>query len=813
MEKILERSTCFHCGLETDPPHLVKGDIQDIERGFCCSGCRSVCSTIFDAGLEGFYNRVNKDYSSPPPEPPKDPEVYDLSDIQEEFLQKRGDEFETKLLVEGIHCAACIWLIEQVMGRTDGVRFAEVNFTNKSLTVRWDNEKIRLSQIIKRLRQVGYSAIPYLPNLAEEVFSRSRRMSLYRIGFAGFSAMNLMWISIALWTGASEGEYRDFLRWAGFFLATPTLFFSGYPFFRSAVIGLRRLHLTMDLPIALGALITYGYSVYVTLLQSSSSEVYFDTVVAFIFVILIGRYLESSAVGRSIHSTQRLFELQPKVVTVLRDSVEQKISIRSVKPGDWVLVKPGERISVDGVVVEGGSSVDESMLTGESVPISKSTGDLVSAGTLNSLGRLTIRTERTSKETSLAKIASLMEKAMVSKAPIQRFADRIVPWFVLGTLTVAAVTFLYWVGLDMEFAILAATSVLIITCPCALGLATPTAIISATGRGAKEGILIKNGGALELLGRANHFVFDKTGSLTEGKAKVRSVRSLNGMSEKNLLQLAASLERYSEHPFAKAIVSAIDETEIGNGRRVDRFEAIPGLGVRGTIGGNRYSIGSMKLLESEKIVLREEVQKEITQSEKEGFSPVFCLLNDRVVGYIVVGDALRKDAEVTVESLNREGKKLTLLTGDRQSVADQIGQKLVGMDVLGEMSPEEKIRAVEKIMGQGDTTVMVGDGINDAPSLIQADVGIAVGSGTDVALESADVIILGEKIYKVKEAYDLARRTLRTIKQNLTMSIIYNVIMVPLAFLGFITPVLAAIAMPISSLLVIGNAARLQKGK
>jgi len=679
VEKILERSTCFHCGLETDPSRLVKGDIQGVERGFCCSGCRSVCSTIFDAGLQGFYNRVNKDDSSPPPEPTKDPEVYDLSDIQEEFLQKRGDEFETKLLVEGIHCAACIWLIEQVMGRTDGVRFAEVNFTNKSLTVRWDNEKIRLSQIIKRLGQVGYSAIPYLPNLAEEVFSRSRRTSLYRIGFAGFSAMNLMWISIALWTGASEGEYRDFLRWAGFFLATPTLFFSGYPFFRSAVIGLRRLHLTMDLPIALGALITYGYSVYVTWFQSSSSEVYFDTVVVFIFVILIGRYLESSAMGRSIHSTQRLFELQPKAVTVLRDSVEQKISIRSVKPGDWVLVKPGERISVDGVVVEGESSVDESMLTGESVPIPKNSGDWVSAGTLNSLGRLTIRTERTSKETSLAKIASLMERAMASKAPIQRFADRIVPWFVLGTLTVAGFTFLYWMGQSVEFAILTATSVLIITCPCALGLATPTAIISATGRGAKEGILIKNGGALELLGRADHFVFDKTGSLTEGKAKVRSVRSLNGMSEENLLQLAASLERYSEHPFAKAIVSAMDETEIGNGKQVDRFEAIPGLGVRGTIGGNRYSIGSMKLLESGKIVLREEVQKEITQSEKGGFSPVFCLLNDRVIGYIVVGDTLREDAEVTVESLRREGKKLTLLTGDRQSVADRIGQELVGI--------------------------------------------------------------------------------------------------------------------------------------
>jgi Cu2+-exporting ATPase len=369
-------------------------------------------------------------------------------------------------------------------------------------------------------------------------------------------------------------------------------------------------------------------------------------------------------------------------------------------------------------------------------------------------------------------------------------------------------TFLYWVRMDVGFAVLTATSVLIITCPCALGLATPTAIVSSAGWGTRHGIVIKSAAALERLGKTNHFVFDKTGALTEGKPKVKSVRPLNGVGEDDVLRIASTLERYSEHPFAKAIVSARN----GNDVRVDKFEALPGLGVTGVIEGARYSVGSAKFLESMNVTMEKPVRDEITRSERDGFSTVFCFRDDRVIGYIVVGDTLRSDSAVTLESLGKDGMKLTLLSGDRRSVAERVALELPGMNVLAEMSPEGKIGAVEEIMGRGDVVAMVGDGINDALALVRADVGIAVGSGTDVALESADVVILGEKIFKVKEARDLAVRTLRTIRQNIGISILYNIVMVPLAVMGYITPVVAAVAMPISSFLVIGNAARLQKG-
>lgn len=499
---------CFHCGLPVTESVRESSRIDGRERDFCCTGCRSVCEAIYAAGLEGYYRRTPEgEIYGPPPEPPKDLTLFDLDAVQEEYTDTATETRDINLLVEGIHCAACVWLIEKGLTALPGVEDARVNLTGRRLRVRWDNSRLKLSRILRRLADLGYAAAPFDPATAEGSIGRENLALLYRMAWAGFAMMNLMWISIALYAGADQGEFRELFQWLGLLIATPTLIYSGWPFFRGAWSGLRGGHLSMDLPIAIGVSTTYLYSLYVTLGLSSIGDVYWDTVVNFLFVILVGRYLEASARRRAVASTQRLLDLQPKVATRIDDeagTIESVVSIRALKTGERVLVRPGERIPVDGQVIAGHSGVDESMLTGESRPVAKAVGDRVVAGTINGAGVLTVRIEALLRDSALGRIIRLVEDAQSSRAPIQRLADRIVPWFVALTLTLATLTFLWWLGTDVEIAVMAATAVLIITCPCAFGMATPMAVAVATGSGAAQGILIKNGAVLERLSSIDH---------------------------------------------------------------------------------------------------------------------------------------------------------------------------------------------------------------------------------------------------------------------------------------------------------------------
>ncbi|MDH5218746.1 MAG: heavy metal translocating P-type ATPase metal-binding domain-containing protein, partial [Gammaproteobacteria bacterium] len=455
---------CFHCGLPLPGGNSISEVIKGTQRDFCCIGCRAVCTAIYDAGLEGFYQRTPDGAQlAPPPETLKDIPLYDLDEVQSEFVDSLGEIREINLLVEGIHCAACVWLIERTLEPVDGVIDARVNLSGKRLKLRWNNNKLSLSSILSRLEKIGYTAIPFDPEVAEGKAKKQNRALLFRMAFAGFTMMNLLWVSIALYSGANDGEFRQLFHWVGFALATPTLLYSGYPFLKSAITGLRNLHLTMDLPIAIGATTTYVYSLYITLSQSTTGDVYYDTVVNFLFVILLGRYLEAISKRQAVDSTQRLLDLQPRGATVLQEGDEKLLPIRAIKTDDVVLVKPGERIAVDGMVIAGLSSVDESMLTGESAPVVKKTGDAVCAGTTSINGALQVRVEATLNKTALGKIIHLVEDAQASKAPIQCVADRIVPWFVMTTLLLASLTFAWWFGTDIELALMAATSVLIIT--------------------------------------------------------------------------------------------------------------------------------------------------------------------------------------------------------------------------------------------------------------------------------------------------------------------------------------------------------------
>jgi len=802
---------CYHCGLPVEEKGVFTADIEGNKHEFCCFGCQTVCQTIYDSGLQSFYQKTPEgELLSPPPELSSELLSYDLDEVQSDYTTVDGDIRSIHLLVEGIHCAACVWLIEHSLAKQQGVVTAEVNLTSKRLWLKWDNSVTELSSVLKSLGDIGYAAVPFDSDTAEGALAKRHRSLLYRMAFAGFAMMNLMWISIALYSGADQGEFKNWFHWISFFIATPTLFYAGFPFLRNAVLGLRRRYLTMDLPIAIGASATYAYSTYVTITGSSIGHVYFDTVVNFLFVILVGRYLEAISKRQALSATSRLLELQPKLATIITDGTPRVVPIRSVNIGDFLLVRPGEKVPVDGVIVDGQSAVDESMLTGESLPVLKTLTDKVVAGSINGEGAFTVRAQEVLRNTALAKIVSLMEDAQASKAPIQCTADRIVPWFVVITLSLSALTFLYWYQINFEQALLAATSVLIITCPCAFGLATPMSVAVATGVGANEGILIKQGAALEFLSKVTYFVFDKTGTLTEGKLDVVAIETFSELTEDDLLRIAASAEQHSEHGIAKAVMSAALEKKISL-LAISDFISYPGQGVQAVIDNQTIMIGTSSWLSEQDISGLENWKNRIDDIERQGISCIFVAIDSVIIGMIGLADQLRDDAQDMIRSLREQDVLVTILSGDKAAVVNAITAELGDIDRQAEVLPKDKADVVRNLQQQGHIVAMVGDGVNDSPALIQADVGIALASGTDVSIESADIVLSHNELQKVADARALASRTLRTIKQNISLSIAYNVIMVPMAMMSLVSPLVAALTMPISSLLVIGNAARIKR--
>jgi len=803
--------SCYHCGLPVEEQGSFVATVAGKEHEFCCYGCQSVCLTIHGAGLQGFYQKTPEgEKLAPPPELTEELRSYDSDEVQSDYVDALGDIRTIHLLVEGIHCAACAWLIENSLSKQLGVLSAEVNLTSKRLRLRWDNRLAPLSSFLKTLSKVGYAATPFDADNAEGALARRHRALLYRMAFAGFAMMNLMWISIALYSGADDGEFKNWFHWISCLIATPTLLYAGYPFLRNAVIGLRRRYLTMDLPIAIGATATYTYSTYVTVNGSVVGHVYFDTVVNFLFVILVGRYLEAISKREALSATSRLLELQPKLATVLTDDGPMVRPIRSVKIGDEVLVRPGEKIPVDGQIVDGESAVDESMLTGESLPIVKRLTDNVVAGSINGEGAFTVKVQQVLRNTALSKIVALMEDAQASKAPIQCAADRIVPWFVVITLSLAAITFVYWLQTDFELALLAATSVLIITCPCAFGLATPMSVAVATGVGASRGILVKQGAALELMSNVTHFVFDKTGTLTEGKLSVVKTICSSEYTSQQLLKIAASVEQNSEHSIAHAICEEASLRAIET-RPVSQFKSSPGQGVQAIVDGNEIKVGTAVWLSQQGIALQADWNEQAKQLEVEGISCVYITVNRTISGLIGLADELRSDALEMIQGLQEQDIDITVLSGDRKAVVYAVTKAFGDINRFAEVLPKDKADTVKNLQKNGAVVAMVGDGVNDAPALIQADVGIALATGTDVSIESADIVLSHNELHKVTESRQLAKRTLRTVRQNIVLSITYNIIMVPLAMMTMVDPFVAALTMPISSLLVIANAARIRR--
>ena len=807
---------CFHCGQDVPEQAPVFRPIEQIDRAFCCHGCAGACEAIYEAGLQSFYQRTQAgDLLAPPPPLPKDVELYDFDEVQSEFTDTQSDQRILHLMVEGIHCAACVWLIESSLARLDGVLAASVNLTTQRLKLRWDNSKIRLSTIITKLGRLGYQVTPFDPDNAEARLKKQNRNLLYRVAFAGFAMMNVMWIAVALYTGAAEDEYRQFFHWVAFAIATPTLIYAGYPFLKGAWDGLRSRRLGMDVPISIGLLTTYFYSLSVTLLPEMKGEVYFDTLVDLVFLLLIGRYLEAISRTKAVDATQRLMDMQPKVAFRVDPSTqhEEIVPVRLLKAGDWVRIKPGDKIPVDGQVLEGRSHANEAMLTGESREIAKQPGDLVSAGSINLHGALLVQVQAILHETALGRIIHLVEEAQNSRAPIQCTADKILPYFVSATLTLAALSLsFWWWNADFETALLAATAVLIITCPCAFGLATPMAIAVASGVAARQGIFVKNGAVLEKLSEVDHVVFDKTGTLTRGEMQVVEF-GFNRIEPQAFFEAIGSIESLSEHSIARAVCQTAQTrgSEV-HPSRVEDFTPCIGKGVNARYDGTAWAIGSRGWMAELGVFIAPAAEEAVAQQEAQMRSCVWVARERELVGWFSLEDPLRDDAHSLIDQLREQGIGMTLLTGDRLSVAQVVAQRLGGnMAVIAEVLPHEKDLAIQALKAQGKTVLMVGDGVNDAPALLRADIGVALGSGTDVSLDSADIVLTHNRLMDVSAARRLSARTLRTVKQNIGLSLTYNLIMVPLAMAALLTPMWAAITMPLSSLLVIGNAARLRR--
>ncbi|QQE90193.1 heavy metal translocating P-type ATPase [Azotobacter chroococcum] len=793
---------CYHCGLPVPAGSRFQAHVLGEPRAMCCPGCQAVAEAIVAGGLESYYKHRSENAANPEALPQALSEelaLYDRADVQQPFVQHEGELSTTCLLIEGVSCAACGWLIEKHLRGLNGVAEASLNLSNHRLYVRWNASQVPLSHLLEALRRIGYAAHPYQPDQAAEQLARENRRALRQLGVAG-----LLWFQVMMATMATWPEFNldlsagmdKILRWVSLILTTPIVFYSSVDFFRGAWRDLRTRHLTMDVSVSLAIGGAYAAGIWSTL--TGQGELYFDAAGMFALFLLAGRFLERRARERTAAATAQLVNLLPPSCLRLDDQGHgERILLRELSPGDRVLVPPGNLLPADGRIVAGQSSVDESLLTGEYLPQPRAPGDAVTAGTLNVEGPLTIEVQALGDDTRLSAIVRLLERAQADKPRLAELADRVAQWFLLAVLGVAALVGLIWWQIDPDRAFWVVLALLVATCPCALSLATPTALTAATGSLHRFGLLLTRGHVLEGLNGIDTVIFDKTGTLTEGRLALSAVHPLRELDGDACLALAAALENRSEHPIARAFGRAPQAAE--------RVDGIPGQGLEGVVQDRLLRIGQPAFVAA----LNGQPAPPIPGEQGQ-----WLLLGDRQgpLAWLVLDDRLREDAPALLDACRARGWRTLLLSGDSSPMVAEVARQLGIDDARGGLTPDAKLGVLRQLHAEGRRVLMLGDGVNDVPVLAGADISIAMGSATDLAKTSADAVLLSNRLETLVQAFALARRTRRIIIENLTWAGLYNGLILPFAALGWVTPLWAAIGMSLSSLLVVLNALRLTRG-
>lgn len=792
---------CYHCSLPVPPGSRFHTAVLGSQRNFCCPGCQAVAEAIVDNGLESYYQHRSESSTNPDALPgliPDELKLYDRPDVQDPFVQSDGELSDTRLLIEGITCSACGWLIERHLARLPGVSSADLNLSNHRLHVRWDASRLPLSELMQSLRKIGYAAHPWQADKVTEQLAHANRRALRKLGVAGLLWMQVMMASMATWPefniDLSPGM-DGLLRWVSLILTTPIIFYCSTEFFQGAIRDIRTRHLTMDVSVSLAIAGAYVAGIWSTF--TGQGELYFDASGMFAFFLLSGRYLERRARERTAAATAQLVNLLP--ASCLRLDAKgnsERILLRELQLADHVLVPPGHLIPADGRILEGHSSVDESLLTGEYLPLPRSPGDHVTAGTLNVEGPLTLQVDALGDDTRLSAIVRLLDRAQSLKPRLAVIADRVAQWFLISVLLIATAVGLAWLSIDSSRAFWVVLSLLVATCPCALSLATPTALTAATGSLHKLGLLLTSGHVLESFKHIDTVIFDKTGTLTEGRLTLKDIRPFPGQDADRALAIASALENRSEHPIARAFGhSPLVASQVTN---------TAGMGLEGMVDGQQLRIGRPDFVAA---LSHGSVPQPPTAQGQ------WLLLGNEQgpLAWFALDDQLRSDAPDLLAACRKRGWSTLLLSGDSSPMVQEVAATLGINDARGGLTPADKLAVLQELHDKGHRVLMLGDGVNDVPVLAAADISIAMGSATDLAKTSADAILLSNRLGSLVDALDVARKTRRIIIENLAWATLYNGLVIPFAAIGWVTPGWAAIGMSISSLLVVLNAMRLTR--
>ena len=788
---------CDHC-------HLVFSDagmIHDEELRFCCNGCKGIYHLLKDEGLDSFYTKMGETTLTPPEQQFEASENFDSLSFYENFVTL-GEEntAQVSLIIEGIHCAACVWLNEKALHKMPGVIEAHINYTNNKARIVWDVTNLKLSSIIEMIRSIGYNAYPYDASMQEVRANKERKEYYLRMAVAAFASMNMMWIAIAQYAGYFTGmsqEIKTILNVAQWALATPALFYSGWFFYRGAYYGLKNGAVTMDMLVVTGSTLAYFYSIYITVLEKG--DAYFDSVAMIITFVLLGKFLEILSRKHATDTLDVMGKYVPSEVSILDGDTIRSVCVSEVNVGDTIIIRTGERAAIDGEVISGEGSFDESNLTGEADPIFKRKGDSIISGTTSIDALLHYRALKDYAHSTLSHLVNLLENAMRQKPRIEQLANRLSQYFSSAILFLAIGTFWVWYFWPHTFdrALMVSISVIIIACPCALALATPIATIVGLALGAKRSILFKSAAQIETMAKATMFVLDKTGTITQGRPAVVYATYHGDYDRSVLLALVSS----SKHPISVGIVEYLEKTEpmIQTGG-VSEVNEIPARGLVGRVNGVMIAGGNALLMADMGIETQSLSDKSLFYYAVDGY---LCATFE-------LQDLPKEKAFESIKGLRDFGLRVVMLTGDHRASALRVAGA-VGIDeVHAQVTAQEKADFIAKAHEEGHIVVMGGDGVNDLLALACADIGIAMGNGSDIAIEVSDIVLLNDSLVSLTEAYTISRRTYGLIKQNLGISLVYNAVTIPLAMMGYIIPLLAALSMSFSSLLVVGNSMRVK---